>query len=63
MVRALHPARLPTPAEGVTVRRLRIKDAVKNVWWLVQDPFADADNRRVLREYSVSMKNVIKNGY
>lgn len=58
-----NPARLPTPAEWVTVRRLRVKDAVNNVWWLVQDPFADADNRRVLREYSDSMKNLIKNGY
>jgi len=58
-----NPARLPTPAEWVTVRRLRVKDAVNNVWWLVQDPFADADNRRVLREYSSSMKNLIKNGY
>jgi site-specific DNA-methyltransferase (cytosine-N4-specific) len=58
-----NPARLPTPAEWVTVRRLRVKDAVNNVWWLVQDPFADADNRRVLREYSDSMKALIKNGY
>lgn len=58
-----NPARLPTPAEWVTVRRLRVKDAVNNVWWLVQDPFADADNRRVLREYSDSMKSLIKNGY
>jgi DNA modification methylase len=58
-----NPARLPTPAEWVTVRRLRVKDAVNNVWWLVQDPFADADNRRVLREYSDSMKALLKNGY
>ena len=58
-----NPAKLPTPAEWVTVRRLRVKDAVNNVWWLVQDPFADADNRRVLREYSDSMKLLLKNGY
>jgi DNA modification methylase len=58
-----NPARLPTPAEWVTVRRLRVKDAVNNVWWLVQDPFAEADNRRVLREYSDSMKTLLKNGY
>ena len=58
-----NPARLPTPAEWVTVRRLRVKDAVNNVWWLVQDPFADADNRRVLREYSDSMKALLRNGY
>jgi DNA modification methylase len=58
-----NPARLPTPAEWVTVRRLRVKDAVNNVWWLVQDPFADADNRRVLREYSGAMKALLRNGY
>jgi site-specific DNA-methyltransferase (cytosine-N4-specific) len=28
-----NPARLPTPAEWVTVRRLRVKDAVNLVWW------------------------------
>ncbi len=58
-----NPAKLPTPAEWVTVRRLRVKDAVNNVFWLTLDPFADADNRRVLTEYSDSMKALIKNGY
>ena len=56
-------AKLPTPAEWVTIRRLRVKDAVNNVWWLVLDPFADADNKRVLKPYSGSMINLIKNGY
>jgi len=58
-----NPARLPTPAEWVTVRRLRVKDAVNNVWHLVLDPFADADNRRVLKPYSESMLSLLKNGY
>jgi site-specific DNA-methyltransferase (cytosine-N4-specific) len=58
-----NPAKLPTPAEWVTIRRLRAKDAVNNVWWLVLDPFADADNKRVLKPYSESMVNLIKNGY
>jgi DNA modification methylase len=58
-----NPARLPTPAEWVTVRRLRVKDAVNNVFWLAQDPFVDADNRRVLVPYSDSMKDLLKNGY
>jgi site-specific DNA-methyltransferase (cytosine-N4-specific) len=56
-------AKLPTPAEWVTVRRLRVKDAVNNVWWLVLDPFADADNKKILKPYSESMINLIKNGY
>lgn len=58
-----NPARLPTPAEWVTVRRLRVKDAVNTVWWLVRDPFAPADNRQVLRPYSDSMLGLLKNGY
>ena len=58
-----NPARLPTPAEWVTVRRLRVKDAVNNVFWLTLDPFADADNRRVLTPYSDSMKTLLVKGY
>lgn len=58
-----NPARLPTPAEWVTVRRIRVKDAMNNVWWLVKEPFVDSDNRRVLREYSDSMRALLKNGY
>jgi DNA modification methylase len=58
-----NPARLPTPAEWVTIRRMRVKDAVNSVFWLVRDPFVDADNRRVLLPYSDSMKDLLKNGY
>ncbi|MFZ3059220.1 MAG: site-specific DNA-methyltransferase [Candidatus Methanoperedens sp.] len=58
-----NPAKLPTPAEWVTIRRLRVKDAVNNVWWLVLDPFVDADNRRILKPYSESMKQLLINGY
>ncbi len=58
-----NPARLPTPAEWVTVRRLRVKDAINNVWWLARDPFVQADNRRVLLPYSDSMKELLRNGY
>ncbi|MHB9294647.1 hypothetical protein PilKf_00371 [Pillotina sp. SPG140] len=58
-----NPAKLPTPAEWVTIRRLRVKDAINNVWWLVLDPFADADNKRILKPYSESMVNLLKNGY
>ena len=58
-----NPARLPTPAEWVTVRRLRVKDAINNIWWLTLDPFVKSDNRKVLRPYSQSMKGLLKNGY
>ena len=29
-----NPSRLPTPAEWVTIRRTRVKDAVNMLWWL-----------------------------
>lgn len=58
-----NPARLPTPAEWVTVRRIRVKDAVNTVWWFGKTEFPKADNRGVLVPYSDSMKSLIKNGY
>lgn len=58
-----NPAKLPTPAEWVTVRRLRVKDAVNCVWWLSKTPWPKASNRRVLAPYSDSMKTLLKNGY
>jgi DNA modification methylase len=58
-----NPAKLPSPAEWVNVRRVRVKDAVNPVWWLSKDPFPKADNTKVLKEYSVSMKQLLENGY
>lgn len=58
-----NPARLPSPAEWVTVRRIRVKDAVDPVWWLSKTPNPKADNRRVLRPYSDAMKQLLANGY
>jgi DNA modification methylase len=58
-----NPARLPTPAEWVTVRRIRVKDSVNVVWWLSKIPYPKADNRQVLKPYSDSMKRLLKNGY
>lgn len=58
-----NPSRLPTPAEWVTVRRVRVKDAVNTVWWFSKTEHPDADNRRVLQPYSESMKTLIKKGY
>ncbi|MFB3893806.1 MAG: site-specific DNA-methyltransferase [Phycisphaerae bacterium] len=58
-----NPAKLPTPAEWVTIRRIRVKDAVNMVWWFAKTELPKADNRRVLQPYSNSMKSLIKNGY
>ena len=58
-----NPSRLPTPAEWVTVRRIRVKDSVNVVWWLSKSEFPKATNRNVLKEYSDSMKKLLKDGY
>ncbi|MGF1677209.1 MAG: DNA-methyltransferase [Rivularia sp. (in: cyanobacteria)] len=58
-----NPSRLPTPAEWVTIRRIRVKDSVNVVWWLSKTPLPKADNRKVLKPYSKSMKNLLEKGY
>jgi site-specific DNA-methyltransferase (cytosine-N4-specific) len=58
-----NPSRLPTPAEWVTIRRTRVKDAVNMLWWLSKTPEPNADNRRVLRPYSRSMNRLLRDGY
>jgi DNA modification methylase len=58
-----NPSRLPTPAEWVTIRRTRVKDAVNMLWWLSKTENPQADNRRVLQPYSPSMKRLLKDGY
>ncbi|HEY3968984.1 MAG TPA: site-specific DNA-methyltransferase [Planctomycetaceae bacterium] len=58
-----NPARLPTPAEWVTVRRLRVKDAVNMVWWFGKTEWPKANNKKVLQPYSASMQDLLKNGY
>ena len=58
-----NPSRLPAPAEWVTVRRIRVKDSVNVVWWLSVSEYPKADNRRVLKPYSESMKQLLENGY
>lgn len=58
-----NPSKLPTPAEWVTVRRIRVKDAIDPVWWFSKSPFPKANNRNVLKEYSSSMLALLKNGY
>ena len=58
-----NPSKLPTPAEWVNVRRVRVKDAVNCVWWLSPTPWPKASNRRVLAPYSASMRDLLKHGY
>lgn len=58
-----NPAKLPSPAEWVTVRRQRVKDSVEYIWWLAKQRFPKANNRKVLTEYSADMKRLLKRGY
>lgn len=58
-----NPAKLPSPAEWVNVRRIRIKDSVEYIWWLAKTTSPKADNRRVLIEYSADMIRLLRRGY
>lgn len=57
-----NPAKLPSPAEWVNVRRQRIRDSVEYVWWLSKTPWPKADNAQVLVEYGNDMKRLITRG-
>lgn len=57
-----NPAKMPMPAEWVTVRRVRVKDSVEYVWWFSKTPFPKADNRKVLRPYSADMVRLATKG-
>lgn len=55
-----NPSRLPSPAQWVTVNRIRTIDSYTHVWWMAKSDFPKADNRRVLRPYSKSMLQLLK---
>lgn len=57
-----NPARLPSPAQWVTVKRTRVTDSYTNVWWMSKTTEPKADNKRVLQPYSDSMKQLLKSG-
>ena len=55
-----NPARLPSPAQWVTVNRIRTVDSFTHIWWMAKSDYPKADNKRVLRPYSTSMKSLLK---
>ncbi len=57
-----NPAKMPMPAEWVTVRRIRVKDSVEYVWWFSKTPWPKASNGRVLKEYSPDMIRLNRRG-
>lgn len=57
-----NPARLPSPAQWVTIERKRAKDAVNYIWWLGKTADVKANNAKVLKDYTESMKKLIASG-
>ena len=56
-----NPARLPSPAQWVTIDRIRLKDSFTRFWWMSPSDRPKADNRQVLKEYSPHMQRLLKN--
>ncbi|MET4799074.1 site-specific DNA-methyltransferase [Bradyrhizobium sp. LB11.1] len=58
-----NPAKMPMPAEWVTVRKIRIKESVEYVWWLSKTPWPKADNQKVAKEtFSADMLRLQQRG-
>jgi site-specific DNA-methyltransferase (cytosine-N4-specific) len=57
-----NPARLPSPAQWVTIKRCRVTDSYTHIWWMSSSDFPKANNRKILRPYSKSMKNLQSKG-
>lgn len=57
-----NPAKMPVPAEWVTVRRIRVRDSVEYVWWFSKSKWPKASNLTVLKEYSPDMIRLNRNG-
>jgi DNA modification methylase len=58
-----NPAKMPAPAQWVTIDRIRVKDAINPIWWLSKTAYPNASNRRVLKPYTKSMETLLRKGY
>ncbi len=58
-----NPAKLPVPAQWVTVTRQRVKDSVEYIFWLSKTERPKASNLNVLAPYSKDMERLLKKGY
>ena len=56
-----NPSKLPSPIEWVNKRKIRVKDAVNNIWWFSKTPYPKADVTKVLAPYSGRMKKLLEN--
>jgi site-specific DNA-methyltransferase (cytosine-N4-specific) len=57
-----NPTRLPSPAQWVTIERVRLTDSYTHGWWMARNERPKADNRKVLRPYSNSTLAMQQNG-
>lgn len=57
-----NPAKLPAPAEWVTVRRVRVRPSLESIFWLSSSDQPKANNRNVLVPYSASMQRLLAQG-
>lgn len=57
-----NPSRLPSPAQWVTVKRMRVTDSYTNVWWMSRTDEPKANNRNVTRPYSHRMRDLHRRG-
>ncbi len=55
-----NPAKLPSPAQWVNIERIRVKDSFTHIWWMSNTDKPLANNRRVLEDYSDSMRKLLK---
>ncbi|MGH8542348.1 MAG: DNA-methyltransferase [Gammaproteobacteria bacterium] len=55
-----NPARLPSPAQWVNVKRVRVKDSFTRFWWIAPSENPKSNNRRVLNQYSASMQTLLR---
>lgn len=58
-----NPAKMPAPAQWVTIERVRVKDSINPIWWLAKSARPKASNRRVLKPYTKSMEDLLEKGY
>lgn len=57
-----NPARLPSPAQWVTIERIRVTDSYTHLWWMARTDRPKANNRNVLRPYSEATLEMHKRG-
>ncbi|MEP7168944.1 MAG: site-specific DNA-methyltransferase [Bacteroidota bacterium] len=55
-----NPSKLPSPIEWVNKRKIRVKDAVNNIWWFSKTEYPKANVTKVLAPYSDRMKKLIE---